>query len=205
MDSLLGFVVLLGPLFLIVLFFLAAIAGVFILRKKVTGTKKRLLGGVLIFAVAFVILFGDELIGEMYLEYLCENKTERMVYETVSLPSKYWVDDKDPRFISERGFLEESVLDNKFGWEVKNERFIDGLVTINKRRRLLIDYKRNKVLGESVIFSRSLGWLNKFSPAPYVSKSCVSIWSEKFGPKNYDKINRENEKKFLLKIFVRNK
>ncbi len=203
MNELIGFIVLTGPLFLIVIFAVIALIAIIILMKKVTGTKKRWLGGLSVFGIAFFILFGDEIVGKMYLGYLCENKAEMKIYNTVELPAKYWNEDGSPKFINARGVLNAKMLDKRFEWQTKYSPYVNKFIRVEKISQLLRDKKHNIELGEKVTFVRYFGWLNNFSPAPNTSESCLNIFSNKYSLKNYDKMYTQEQLEFLLKIFSR--
>lgn len=203
MDELLGFVVLSGPLFLIVLFLLIAIAGVFILRKKVTGAKKRLLGSVIIFAVAYFVLFGDEIITGRYLEYLCENKTEQIIHTQIKLPKNYWNDDGSLKYQTfENGMADFSGYRSFYEINSIKEPFFDFFIKIIKNKRIYIDARTKQKVATKISFSRKHGWLSDFSPGPAGGESCRNILIRKHGKKGYSKINVEASKKFLNQLFT---
>ena len=202
MDALLGFVVLSGPLFLIVLFLLVAIGGVFILRKKVTGAKKRLLGSALIFAVAYFILFGDELIASRYLEYLCENKTEKIIHAQIKLPKKYWDDDGSLKYpIFKNGLANYSQYRSFYEINSIKEPYIDFFIKIIKYKDIYIDAITKQKVATKITFSRKYGWLSHFSPGPAGGESCRNILIRKNGKSNYSEMNIEATKIFLNQLF----
>ena len=148
MNELFGFIVLTGPLFLIVIFAVVALIAIIILMKKVTGTKKRWLGGLSVFGIAFFILFGDEIIGRMYLGYLCENKAEMKIYNTVELPAKYWNEDGSPKFISGRGVLDKGMYDSRYGWKFVKEPYLNFIIHIEKEKWIFKDKISHRKIGE---------------------------------------------------------
>ena len=172
MDSLLGFIVLSGPVFLILIFVLVSVVGVIILRKKITGRLRRFIGGLSVFGVAFFILFGDELLGKKYLEYLCENNSDINVLGTVELSSKYWNKDGSPRFINAKGQMTSKELGERFQWKIESKPYFKIFIKIDERKWIYVDKVTNKKLGNKTTFTRYYGWLNNFSTAPNVSESC---------------------------------
>lgn len=201
MDELLGFIVLSGPLFLLVILVPLFIYVSVKLSKKFQGTKKRLIYGLAIFSSLLFLLFGDEFIRKVYLEYLCENKSGSKTYNTVVLPDKYWNDDKSPKFINTRGVLDTKMLGKRFQWNTTYEPYINTILKIKKRKWILIDNKTNVKLGENIDFTRSFGWLSNFSPAPNSGEGCGRVQIKKYGKEKYFKDGALKKHEFLLKIF----
>ena len=190
-------------LFLIFIFLLVSIVGVIILRKKVTGTKRRLLGGLSIFGIAFFILFGDEIIGKMYLGYLCETKADVNVINSINLPVEHWNEDGSPKFLNSIGQMKSKELSKRFKWKVESESYIDTFIRIDKEKWMYVDKETNNNLATKVTYRRYYGWLNNFSPAPNVSEHCEAELIRKYGKDTYFKKYDQDNMEFMLKVFTR--
>ena len=188
MDELLGFVVLSGPLFLILIFLLVSIVGIIVLRKKVTGTKRRLLGGLSIFGIAFCMLFGDEIVGEMYHGYLCENKSGVHVNNIIELPAVYWNKDKELNIFNKKGYLSRefwiSKIDSSKG---KVERY-SSILNIDKDTSKIIYKDNNTLLAEIVTYRFWGGWLRRLFSLHNNAESCSFIQDKKFTINTYKKL-----------------
>jgi hypothetical protein len=89
-DTILGFAVLTGPLWLILILLPVCIWLAVKLAKRFKPGITRLAGGVGIFLLLFALPFGDEIAGRIYLSYLCSTQAGVKVYQTVELPAEYW-------------------------------------------------------------------------------------------------------------------
>ncbi|MDO8705084.1 MAG: hypothetical protein Q7J84_09085 [Sulfuricaulis sp.] len=89
-DTLLGFAVLTGPLWLILLALLLGIGIAVLLAKRLKRKPAKFVGAVGVFLILFLLLFGDEIAGRIYLNHLCATETGVKVYKTVELPAEYW-------------------------------------------------------------------------------------------------------------------
>lgn len=204
MNELLGFIVLSGPLFLIVIFAVVAIIITLILRKKVTGTKKRLLGGLSVFGIALFLLFGDEMIGKMYLGYLCENKTEQVMHNQIKLPADYWNEDGSLKFtILKNGMANFNELRKWYIVEYHDEKYIDFYISITKTNSIYFDPLTKQKIAVETSFSRHYGWLNNFSPAPNIGESCRNVLIRKYGKNKYSIIRNNDSQNFMNEIFTK--
>ena len=98
LNELLGFVVLTGPLWLIFITVLLGLVIIVVMAKRFRSGRIRLAVGIGIFSLIFLALFGDEIAGRIYLDYLCTNKAGVKVYQTVELPAEYWDEQGKPKF-----------------------------------------------------------------------------------------------------------
>ncbi len=185
MDTLLGFVVLTGPLVPIILWSIF----VFWLSKKVVSRidsdGKRKITRVLILVVIGLLPFSDSMIGHIYFNHLCETEAGAKVYQTIELPAEYWDEDGKPRFMNSRGILDTKILGDRFEWKQHTNPVVSGLIRIDQKKWILYDNQSDKELGEKIDFIRYFGWINTFSPAPNVSESCLNYWADKYGRDGY--------------------
>jgi hypothetical protein len=188
LKELLGFVVLTGPLFLLLIWLPIAIwlANKFAGRFKHSAAK--ITTGIIIFSLLFLLPFVDEIIGKIYLKHLCTTERSAEVFQTVGLPVEYWDEAGIATFINARGVLDAHIFGNRFHWNRVREPYIEGFIKIEKWHWQLEDKKTQKILGGNISFSRQYGWLSQFYPGPVGSEGCPNMTVE-------DKIN------FLLKIF----
>ena len=189
MNELLGFMVLTGPLLLIVAWLPLCIwISMKVVRRFQRGGL-RWVGGWLTFLVLFLVPFADEVVGPIYLSYLCATEARFKVYQTVELPREYWDEQGRAKFLNERGVLDMEMFGNRFEFRGVEESITDSFIKIGKRRHQLRDAATTKMLGEKITFRRYYGWLNRFSPAPNVAESCR-------------KKEAAENRNYMLKIFV---
>ncbi len=188
MNELLGFIVLSGPLFLVLIFLLVLIVGIIVLRKKVTGTKKRLLGGLSIFGIAFFLLFGDEIIGKMYLDYLCKTKAGVNVNNTIELPVEYWNKNKELNVFNKQGYLNRDFWISKIDSSKGNVERHSSVLSIDKDTSKIIYKENNTLLAEIVTYRFWGGWLRRLFSLHNSAKSCSFIQDKNFTKKTYKKL-----------------
>lgn len=102
LNELLGFAVLTGPLWLILLLLVLGVwLAVKVAQRFTTGAAKVAVGlGVV--ALALIVPFADEIAGHVYLNHLCATEAGVKVYHTVELPAEYWDESGTPKFYDER-------------------------------------------------------------------------------------------------------
>ena len=201
-NELLGFAVLTGPLWLILILLPVSIWIAVKIAKRFKPGGIRFAGGVGVFLLLFFLPFSDEIVGRIYLNHLCATEAGVKVYQTVELPAEYWGVDGKPKFLNARGVLSKEVLGDRFKWHSVSEPSVNWFIKIDKKRWLLRDGKSKRDLGEKVTFIRYYGWLNQFSPASRVGESCRDVWADKYGQKAL--LHKENleERKLALEIFI---
>lgn len=199
LNELLGFAVLTGPLWLILILLPASIWIAFKLAKRFKQRSTKLAGGVGIFLLVFFVPFGDEIAGRIYLSHLCATEAGVKVYQTVELPAEYWDEQGRPRYLGANGFVDMKLLPNRFGWRNVDEPYVDSVIKIEKWRWELVDKETQNVLGEKITFVRHYGWLNQFSPASTVGESCRDLGGESNREELFRR-EREQEQKFFREI-----
>lgn len=192
MDELLGFVVLSGPLFLIVLWLPICILAARLISKRYTWGGHSFVRGLVVFTIMFMLPFTDEIVGQIYLHNLCATQTDFKVYQTVELPAEYWSSDGEPSYLASNGFVDLKLLPGRYEWNNIDEPYIDFLIKITKSRWQLIDEDSNTVVGERITYMRRYGWLNRFTTAPNIGEGCKYSGGQK---------DSEQEKEFFKDIF----
>jgi len=205
MEPFLGFIVLTGPLFLIVLWVPVCIAlAVWIVRKKIDkGWNVKARVGFLVFVIALFIPVTDVIVDRVYLKYLCETKAEVKILQAVELPAKYWNEDGSPKFMNNRGVLDFKALDERFEWRHEDKLFSSLITKIHKSTWVLFDKRAGKILGEKSDFYSDGGWIEGFSPAPGRGASCRSVSIAKYGQAKYFQQKQMQERAFVQRIFIR--
>ncbi|MDH5191907.1 MAG: hypothetical protein OEW89_11750 [Gammaproteobacteria bacterium] len=171
LNEILGFVVLSGPLVVLVIWLPVSLLIAVKLGKRFRGAGIKVIGGLVIFAIAFILPFADEIAGRVYLNYLCETKAGVKVYQTVELPAEYWDEDGRPKFIQGIGSLDTSVL-SKYMTDFKNEKY-SSLFDIKKFRFWYSEKESGKVVAEVNDFHYVGGWIIKnFTPNGASGEKC---------------------------------
>ena len=178
MDELLGFIVLSGPIFLILLCFLITIIVMVIMLKRFSGAKKKMFGVMGIFTVSLILLFGDEIIGKIYLNNLCKSEAGTKVYKPVELPEIFWDSNMQLNIFNKHGFLKRDFWLNNIG---RGEGNIEKkLFNIEKSTSKII-YKGNSILlAEIITFRHWGGWLRSNFSLHNSANSCDFISDKSF-------------------------
>jgi hypothetical protein len=166
LNELLGFAVLTGPLWLVLILLPASIWIAFKIAKRFKRPGARFGGGVGIFLLVFCVPFADEIAGGIYFNYLCTTKAGVKVYQTVELPAEYWDEGGSARFIQQEGSLEfdESMLGNRYTRK-STLHSQSVFFRIDRDSYQLIDSQTQSILGEDVNFMYWGGWISRnFSP-----------------------------------------
>ena len=188
LNELLGFAVLTGPLWLILIILLLGIVIILKIgnRFKTGGAKLAISGG--IFLLIFVILFGDAIVGRIYLNYLCTNEAGVKVYQTVELPAEYWDEEGKPKFFNQHGYLDHDFwvknLDESGG---HIERY-SSILAIDKDTSPIRWSTSHNLLAEITTFRYWGGWLSQnFSPSN-TATSCKFTSDPNFSRNFYSKL-----------------
>jgi len=200
MKELLGFAVLTGPLWLI-LIVLAISIWIAVKAAKCFGRRSAKIGvGVLVFLLVFLVPFGDQIAGRIYLNYLCATEAGVKVYQTIRLPAEYWDEQGKPKYLAANGFVDMKLLPDRFEWHRVNESYIDSVIKIEIWRSQLREKETQTVLGERITYMRHFGWINRFSPAPNIGESCRDLVGE-FNRAELFQKEREQDQTFFQGIF----
>lgn len=207
MDTLLGFIVLTGPLFLIVLWVPMCLALAFLVGKKCIkkSLTLKIAGGIAVFLIMLLFPVADEIAGRIYLNHLCETEAGVKVYQTIELPAEYWDEEGKPLFMNSRGVLNMKLLGDRFEWKRQINPYINNFsLRINNYQRVLFNKQTLKVIGEKNSFSRDFGWiLTNFTPAPNKGEGCRSVLARKYNDEDFEGLEVSKEKDFVLQIFTK--
>ena len=173
MESFLGFIVLTSPLFLIVLWVPVCIALAVWVSLRTIKRKSfplKVVSGLVVFLLAFILPFGDEIAGRIYLNHLCATEAGAKVYQTIELPAEYWDENGKPKFYDLRN--------GNFYLDL--HRLIDGRTQKTKRLFNVVEYtsetirrSSGNVISRKIWFEFHGGWLlNTFSSTPSGGASC---------------------------------
>lgn len=164
MDQLLGFVVLTGPLFLIVLWVPACIALAFVVGKKFIkkSLSLKIIGGMAVFLVVLPLPIADEIAGRFYFNHLCETEAGVKVYQTIELPAEYWDEDGEPIFYDGNTLPDEEYVKAGVTPEAVEKLQAFGIQEFGTVFKKDIDgYRQSEVVG----FRYWGGWvIRNFSP-----------------------------------------
>lgn len=202
LNELLGFAVLTGPLWLILIVLAIAIWIAVKVAKRFERRGAKIAVGALMFLLIFFVPFADEIAGRIYLSRLCATEAGVKVYQTVELSAEYWDEEGKPKFLNSRGILVKAVLGDRFKWRNVSEPYINWFIKIDKERWFLQDNQSKQDLGEKITFLRHYGWLNQFSPASTLGESCRNIWAERYGRDVFFQKENSEERNFLLRMFT---
>ena len=200
LNELLGFAVLTGPLWLIVILLSLAFWIAVKVAKRFERRSTKIAVGLLVFLLVFFVPLGDEITGRIYLSYLCATEAGAKVYKTIELPAEYWDEQGKPKFLAPNGFVDMKLLPNRFGWHNIDEPYLDLVIKIEKRRSQFVDKTTQNVLGEKITYMRHFGWINHFSPAPNIGMSCRDLGGE-FNRDELFRKEREQDQTFFQSIF----
>jgi hypothetical protein len=177
MKQLLGFAVLTGPLFLIVLWvpvclFLAFLVGKKFIKKSLT---LKITGGLAVFLIALFLPVSDEIAGRIYFNHLCKTEGGVKVYQTIELPAKYWDEDGKPRFYNENNG--NFTLPAEKFYKVDSKKVIRRF-GVQERRTFILNINTNEIIGEKLLFRYWGGYILKnFTPHNSAIR-CGSDWDE---------------------------
>lgn len=170
LNELLGFAVLTGPLWLILILLPVSIwAAVKLARRFFKQKSAKIVGGIAILLFIFAVPFADEIAGRIYLSYLCATEAGVKVHQTVELPAEYWEADGKPKFYDERN---GNFNLPQIGTDFKTQKYYSTF-RIEKFQFWYFEKQNGKILGEITNFHYLGGWISRnFNPAPGGGASC---------------------------------
>ena len=204
MKQLLGFAVLTGPLFMIVLWVPVCIAlGVLVGRKVIKKSLPlKITGGLVVFLIILLLPVSDEIAGRIYFNHLCETEAGVKVYQTIELPAEYWDKDGKPTFY--KGAKNNDVpsyafkrlgIDIDAKWVEKKR-----LLHVSQFGTVVREKKSGKKYSEVVGFGYKGGWImRELTPHPS-GLSCGSgdfydeLVQQQFIPAKKERANHDNNK-----------
>jgi len=169
MKELLGFAVLTGPLWLILIVLAIAIWVALKAAKRFERRSARIAVGVLVFLLVFFVPFADEIAGRIYLNYLCATEAGVKVYQTVELPAEYWDERGKPKLrtfkSSTPGIITLIGTKEPYLEESSFTELYSDLLHVEKAGFRLREINSKKIVGEVVYYRYWGGWLARnFTP-----------------------------------------
>jgi hypothetical protein len=169
LKELLGFVVLTGPLFMILLWFPFSIWVARVAAKRAETKNKRLIVALSAFVLVFLLPFADGIVGHLYFKYLCATQAGVTVYQTVELPAEYWDVNGNASFVDQR--VGRFLLGKEYPIEYASGKY-STMFNIDEAGYQRVDRKTRKVLGEVKNFRYWGGWLSRTLSPSNVAASC---------------------------------
>lgn len=167
-NELLGFVVLTSPFWLILISLVMGIWIVLKVSKRFTSGGTKLAAGIGIFALIFLVLFGDEIAGRIYFNHLCATEAGVKVYKTVELPAEYWDEQGRAKFYNEK-----NANFNLEGYRVEYETGVYSLFFhIDNAGYKRVDKKSGQVLGRVTNFMHWGGWMRRNLSSNNTATTC---------------------------------
>ncbi len=185
-DPLLGFAVLTGPLWLILILLPVCIWIAVKISRWFKPGIARITGGAGIFFLLFALPFGDEIVGRIYLSYLCSAEAGAKVYKTVELPAEFWDKQGRPIFLKSNGDLDKTILGERF----KEPHLIEHHSTffkLDRRRMQLVDQDSQEMLGEVIDFMYWGGWISRNLSPNHNAADCREVYDPIFASSFYAK------------------
>lgn len=178
MNELLGFIVLSGPLLLILLWLPVSIWIAFKVSKRFTQPGKKLAVGISLFILTLLLPFADEIIGRIYFNHLCTTQAGVKVYQTVELSAEYWDGEGRARFLNENGDLDKTMLERRLS-EPAIKNTYSNFFGIDEYRHQVVD--THKTLGEVINFMHWGGWISRnLNPGGPSAIDCKNFQGNKF-------------------------
>jgi hypothetical protein len=179
-DFLLGMAVLTGPLWFLVLWLVVTVFIAAKLSKRFKSSTPRLLAGIGIFVVAYLLPFADEIIGRAYFNYLCTHEAGVKVYQTVELPKEYWDERGNPKFLRPKTGLDMTLLADRVTERTTMEPR-SSVLGLDRRRVQVVHKPTGQVVGEVVSYVRWGGWVHRnLNPAGRSGVGCERLHGVKF-------------------------
>lgn len=188
LNELLGFAVLTGPLWLILILLPIAIWIAVKVAKRFKFGGTRLAVGVLAFGVVFFVLFADEIAGHVYFNYLCATEAGVKVHQTVELPAEYWDERGRPRFFNQYGYLDRDFSAKRIDMGEGRVVRYSSIFSIDKDLSRVVDKDNHALLGEVTTFRFWGGWIRRnFSPSN-TANDCKFIYDSNFSRDFYGRL-----------------
>lgn len=179
MKEILGFAVLTGPLWLILILLVAS----FWIARKISKRFKRrstqIVSGIGVFLLIFLVPFGDEIAGRIYLNHLCTTEAGVKVYRTVELPGEYWGDQGRAKFLKPNGDLDNARLSNRFSTPAVKKPY-SYVFGIDDYRQQVVDNTNNEILGEVVNFMHWGGVVSRYLSPSSSAIECKNLHGNRF-------------------------
>lgn len=169
MEPFLGFIVLTGPLFLIVLWVPVCIAlAVWVSRKalKRRNLPLKIAGGLLVFLLALSLPTTDVVVDRVHLKHLCEAEAKTTVLNSVSLPVEFKNSDGKQILIDSYGRVDYRLLGKFFKWDIEDQIYSNGLTKVHK---LIWKFVDTATRGQALHLTRAM-------PSELSKPNCCEIY-----------------------------
>lgn len=188
MKDLLGFAVLSGPLWLILAMLCIAIWVAAKAAKRFERRSAKIAVRLLVFLFVFFVAFADEVVGRIYLSYLCATEAGSKVYQTVELPAEYWDERGTPKFFNTHGYLERDFWVKKLDESGGRVERYSSLFSVDKDISPVKERTSQELLAEVTTFRYWGGWIRRnFSPHK-TANSCEFIGTSNFSRAFYSEL-----------------
>lgn len=188
LEEIIGFVVLTGPLFVIVVWLPVSIWAAVKLSKRFRGSKTRIPVGLLVLFLVFCLPFADGIAGRLYFSYLCATEAGVKVHETVELPAQYWDVEGQPKFFSEYGYLDRDFAARNISLDRASARRYSAVLGIDKDASRILEKADQVLLAEVTTFRFWGGWVRRNFSGNNTASSCSFIRDPEFNRELYSKI-----------------
>lgn len=186
-DALLGFAVLTGPLWLILVLLPVSIWIAIKIAKRFKQKSAKIAVGLGTFVLVFFAPFADGIVGKIYFNHLCATKAGVKVYQTVELPAEYWDGEGRARFYDPRN--------GNFNLEGYRVEYATGAYSsffhVDNAGYKRISKESGQVLGEVTDFMYWGGWIRRNLSPHNTASGCeqrkersYSLIKQIFRPKN---------------------
>lgn len=173
-NELLGFMVLSGPLVVIVLWLIFCVwAGAKAAKRFASGSAKLAVG--LLAVGIFLVPVADEIAGRIYLNHLCATEAGVKVYRTVELPAEYWDEGGKPKFFNEHGYLNHDFWVKELDEAGGHVDRYSSVFAIDKDTSPVKERASQKVLAEVTTFRYWGGWVRRNLSLHNTANSCEFI------------------------------
>lgn len=172
MNELLGFAVLTGPLWLILILLPVFIWIAIKFSKHIKPGVTRTASGVGIFFLLFALPFGDEIAGRIYFNYLCATEADVKVYKTVELPAEYWDEQGRAKFFNQYGYLDHDFWVKKLDESGGRVERYSSVFAIDKHTSPVKERSSQRVLADVTTFLYWGGWMRRNLSPNNTANSC---------------------------------
>lgn len=187
MNELLGFVVLAGPIFPMVIWFIVSLFLAWLLSKLFKRRVTRVFSGIGLLVMIFLLPLADGIIGRIYFAHLCETQAGIKVYQTAELPADYWDEEERPKFFKDNGDLDNTILRGRFDEPAFTEPY-SPIFGIDERHHQLVDKSNNSTLGEVINYMYWGGWVSRNLSPNRSATDCKEFHGNKFWNNFYSKL-----------------
>jgi len=174
--------VLTGPLWLMLILLAVSLWIAVKVAKRFKPGGIRLLGGLGIFLLVFLLPFADEIVGQMYFRYLCYVEGGPKIYKTVVVGKEYFLlpgeinTNTAGRLQARGGELDMDKLEEKYSFTT-NSKKISRFFRIERDVKIIKDTQSDEILGSDTRFIYFGGWLINAASPRVGGKSCPTNYN----------------------------